>query len=527
MKTSNCITKVLFICIVIVATRTAVAAGARAEGQWFELKDNTPFRVPVGERQLFLDDYGIASIHCLARTMHQPAKKGAVIRSDPAKSGSIQIRSAPFWVSEEKVFKLLVADTSGPRSVYRWYESADGLHWTAGQKPNWGELAVVYDAQDPDPARRYKAMETDTWHGMSWHEECTGGFYVSPDGIDWTQIKSPGFPSQDEHNISFDERGHTFLLTTKCRGPNGRSHSLGTSKDFENWTNHGLIFHADGMDQELGRERIKTYLADPTRVGSVPEHEADYTVDVYNFGLFRYEGLYVGLPSMHHHITRRPPPPWDDSLFHLVQLTCSRDLKSWKRLGGRRPWLDISRLDSGAYDSGSILPPSAPIVRGPGCLDGADKLSKDQLWFYYTACKAEPAPDSFAICLAILRRDGFVSLDAGRKVGTIITMGFTVPGEKLFVNVDASRKVSAAMSGYGGESVEVIKNVKPTSKSELRVDVLGKSGEVLATSVPIKGDDHSRIEVKWQKGNIADLKGKLVSLRFKLNNARFYSYWLE
>ena len=312
MKISTCVTKVLFICIVIVATRTAVAAGARAEGQWFELKDNTPFRVPVGERQLFLDDYGIASIRDLTRTMHKPTKKGAVICPDPVKGGSFWIHTAPFRVPEEKVFKLLVGSTTGPT---RWYESVDGLRWTAGQKSNQEGFSVVYDTRDPDPARRYKGLSPDTWHGDSWHGECTGGFYVSPDGIDWTQIKSPGFPSQDEHNISFDERGHTFLLTTKCRGPNGRSHSLGTSKDFENWTNHGLIFHADGMDQELGRERIKTYLADPTRVGSVPEHEADYTVDVYNFGLFRYEGLYVGLPPMHHHITRRPPPPWVDRLL--------------------------------------------------------------------------------------------------------------------------------------------------------------------------------------------------------------------
>ena len=42
----------------------------------------------------------------------------------------------------------------------------------------------------------------------------------------------------------------------------------------------------------------------------------------------------------------------------------------------------------------------------------------------------------------------------------------------------------------------------------------------------MKGD-LLREEVKWQKGNIADLKGKVVSLRFKLNNTRLYSYWLK
>ena len=50
--------------------------------------------------------------------------------------------------------------------------------------------------------------------------------------------------------------------------------------------------------------------------------------------------------------------------------------------------------------------------------------------------------------------------------------------------------------------------------------------EVLAASGPIKGD-LPRAEVKWRKGNIADLKGKAVSLRFTLQNASLYSYWLQ
>ena len=90
-------------------------------------------------------------------------------------------------------------------------------------------------------------------------------------------------------------------------------------------------------------------------------------------------------------------------------------------------------------------------------------------------------------------------------------------------HVDAvADRVGAQQTGIvlGPEDVDQRSGIK-------RIDVLGKSGQVLATSVPIKGGDHSRIEVKWEKGNIADLKGKLVSLRFKLNNARFYSYWLE
>ena len=448
-------------------------------------------QVPIGQRQLFMDDYGIASIENLDRTMHQPAKKGAVLRPDPAKGGSFQIRSAPLWDPKEEVFKFLVADTYGPKSRHLWYISVDGLHWTAGRRPSIRGSKVVYDGQDPNPARRYKAaMPPD-------------GFAVSPDGITWTKTATAGIPSSDEHNFSLDQKDHQFLVTVKIGGPYGRSHGVATSKDFEHWTNHGLIFHADDLDQKLGRERIKAYLADPTRLGPLPEHQANYTVDVYNFGLFRYEGLYIGLPAMHHRFTHRPPRPLDDTFFHVIQLTCSRDLKNWTRLGDRQPWIDVSRLGSGAYDSKCILPPSSAVVRGPGCLGGADKLSKDQLWFYYMAGKAgvEMTPDGFAICLAILRRDGFVSLDAGQKAGAITTKPFTVRGKKLFVNVDAS-------------------------KGEIRADVLDGRGKVLAASTPMKGD-LSRGQVKWSSGNIAARNGKVVRIRFSLRNARFYSYWFE
>ena len=44
-----------------------------------------------------------------------------------------------------------------------------------------------------------------------------------------------------------------------------------------------------------------------------------------------------------------------------------------------------------------------------------------------------------AICLAVLRRDGFISLDAGEQEGTIQTEPFKLSGTKLHVNVDAPK----------------------------------------------------------------------------------------
>jgi hypothetical protein len=314
---------------------------------------------------------------------------------------------------------------------------------------------------------------------------------VSPDGINWRALDVPGIPSSDEANFSFDQQGHTFILTVKRFTDYGRSVALATSTDFEHWTDHGVIFNSDDLDQELGRKNIEARFADPTLQHPVFNNPKDYHVDVYNMGIFRYEGLYIGTPAMYH-ATGVDGNNTDG--FHIIQLVCSRDLKNWKRLGDRKPFIPPSRLGSGAYDLTQIIGPSHPIVRG------------DQLWFYYTGIKYRSTPehpdlDSGAICLAVLRRDGFVSLDAGEEEGITLTTPFKLTGGKLYVNIEAP-------------------------KGEIRAEVLGSDGTVLATSLPLTGDLPNG-EVQWPQGNLNSLQGKTVSVRFTLRNARFYSYWLQ
>ena len=493
MKISNCVTKDLFICIVIVATGTAAAAAAAAAaeaGGGSKANNVAAFHVPTGERQLFLDNYGIASIRDLTRTMHKPTKKGAVICPDPVKGGSFWIHTAPFWVPEEKVFKVLVGSTTGPT---RWYVSVDGLRWTAGQKPNQEKFSVVYDTRDPDPARRYKGLSPDTWHGDSWHGECTGGFYVSPDGIDWTRIKFPGVPSQDMHSLSFDERGRMFLLVAKRRGPYGRAHGLLTSTDFENWTEPMLVFEADDLDQKIGLKNIEARRADTSLQQVVSDDPSYYNVDIYNMGVFRYESLYIGTPVMYH-ATGPSADGNNTDGFKLIQLSCSRDLKHWQRVADRKTFLGPSLLGSGAYDLTGLLGPSRAVIRG------------DELWFYYTGAKyrrppTRAEPDAGAVCLAVLRRDGFVSLDSGQQAGTMLTRPFKLHGDKLFVNVDAPQ-------------------------GELRVEAIDHHGRVVARSEPLQGDLLGAL-VNWTQGDLEDLKGQSVCLRFTSREAQLYSYWVE
>ena len=63
------------------------------------MTDRLTFCIPKGQRQLFLDDCGVERIESLKRTLHQPDKKGAVIRADYLANPSytIQTRTAPVW----------------------------------------------------------------------------------------------------------------------------------------------------------------------------------------------------------------------------------------------------------------------------------------------------------------------------------------------------------------------------------------------------------------------------------------------
>lgn len=447
------------------------------------------FRVSAGQRQLFLDDHGIAEIKNLQRTMHRPTKRGAVIRS-PQPTKTIQTRSAPVWDEEAELYKIWTITVDD-----NLWQSKDGLHWTPGPETNMPIMQAAYDPHDPDPNRRFKAPLLNR------------GFAVSPDGATWKQLEGAKVASSDEGNFSFDADQGLFIHTVKRGGRHGRAVALATSRDFETWDDFGLVFEADDRDQELGRNHIAERMADATLQQTLYNDPQVYNVDVYNMGVFRYEGLYIGMPAMYHAVGAIPNYPNTDG-FHLIQLVCSRDLKHWHRVGDRQTFIGPSRIDSGAYDLTQILPPSSAVVRDA------------ELWFYYTGLKWRssfeyigtypngehvPIPgrdrDGGGICLAVLRRDGFVSLDAGEQEGQVVTKPFDVCGETLFVNADAR-------------------------DGELRVEIVNAQSESVAVSQNVEGDS-TRQEVQWNRGELTSLKGRRVALRITLRNARLYSYWLE
>ena len=476
----------MMVCLLMIATTAAKAQS---------------FTVPAGERQLFLDDVPIAEMDGLTRSMHQAVKKGAVIRPDYlGQERHFTVRNVPNWDREREVFRFLVTEAAGPNISTVW-ESDDGLHWVRAGTSDMVTYTVVYDPTDPDPSRRYKSMNRTR-------------IAVSPDMLTWEVVGNPKITGSDEHNLSFDEKSHVFFFSVKRGGPYGRygrSHALYTSEDLAQWSKVPIagedsLFHADDEDQEHNREAITALMeelvADPRLAQTDFYAEGNYNVDIYNTPVFRYESHYLALPAIHPSITMDLSDPSDNIALKIPQLWWSRDLENWSRPEDREEFITLSRTESGAYDLAVAFPPSSPVIRG------------DELWFYYAGDDGlgwPPKtgldltredwkyyrPDRSAICLAVLRRDGFMSLDAGAG-GSVLTREFTVPGPELFVNLDAT-------------------------DGQLVVEVIDESA-VVARSGPLSGDQ-TNAAVAWQDGNIADHEGAAVRLRFALHDASLYSFW--
>ena len=493
--------------------RVDILAGAERgsnEVRWWRNR-GSQLGLEIGScRQLFLDDFIIQETTGLNRTMHQPVKKGAVIRPDQPGENWLQTRCKPAWDEEAGCFKIWLFGSInepmrkwGPRPTGPCYaESKDGIHWTkpalkqveiAGSLENnfisigrdigWPQNIienVIYDPNEPNPQYRFKGF--------------LGALGRRPigsaDGKNWSLLEGRELKSRDESNLSYDPEKGLFIATFKELGPNGRAHRIWTSRDFLKWCDTGTLFHADEEDQRLAKLNIESRLANPALYQPIKANSEDYHADIYNLSIFNYEGIYVGMPAMFHHTSKHEG---NSEGFHLIQLACSRDLKNWKRLGDRGTFIGPSIADSENYDLAQILPPSAPVIRN------------DELWFYYSglryrATPTPPNPFMGAICLAVLRRDGFISMDAGSRPGELITQPFYVRGDSLSINVNA--------------------------KGFCCIEVLDLEGKPLAKSQAIRGD-HPRCTVEWSTGDFKTCRGKAVQLRFRLRDAELFSFWVN
>jgi hypothetical protein len=219
---------------------------------------------------------------------------------------------------------------------------------------------------------------------------------------------------------------------------------------------------------------------------------------LYNLDAVGYESLMVGMFSWFH-----PGIGYRDHALPgpiLVELGVgfSRDGFSW------------SRPNRGTGPNGAFIPASNIAgtwnAYNTQSVGGSFLVVGDELWFYFTGrTLKKPLDGVFSTGLATLRRDGFVSMDAGGTEGTLTTRPLTFTGSHLFVNV---------------------KNPAGT----LKVEALDAAGNVIpgfsAANSTVISIDRTSQEVFWNGANIGSLVGQNVRFKFYLTNGSLYSFWV-
>lgn len=480
--------------------------------------------VQKGVRQLFLNDEIIEHMDGLRRVVHQPQKHPAnpvIEGTNPWERAAVSVYGTALYDEAMKRFRIWYLCIPGPPPLGRkWVEvggyrrvanctlvayavSEDGVHWDKpvlnqlsfeGSKANNlidigidnpEGISVLHDPHDPNLNRRYKAFFWDRrvsppddpigvdeeaakvpkeLSGLT-KEQLSGGMWVafSPDGIRW-RTHGPVLPihSDTTQAVVYDPRWQKFVAFGRFGF--GRKVARTESADFLHWSQPQLVLEADERDGPAAQ--------------------------IYGMPTDLYEGLYLGMLWLYHEGTTGKID---------TQLAVSRDGIRWQRVGERQTFLPNG--PEGARDDGMARAVGRYIVRG------------DTIYLYYSMVNGPHRGPKFpnpvrkfpsAIGLATLRRDGFVSLDAGDQEGYMLTKPFVMPEGDLHVNADAK----------GGTVTVAICDETGTSFNGF------EASQAIATDAP-------RAVIRWEGVSLRSLWGKVIRLRFTLWRANLFSFWFE
>ena len=449
-------------------------------------------------RQLLVDDYLVASLENIKRTVHQATKFGGnpimtehtpvdgdgpvfcIIRRDE-QSGKLRM-----WYAGRVTYTL----PNGPsvRFPALYAESDDGVAWKKpdlglhefnGSTANnivipagnlWG---IHVDEDEPNPDRRYKGV---VWHEPEYVPREGYFLYTSADGIRWTR--------ETEEPIALSLNGYTMPQT-----------GIGDTSLFR-WDRHLEKYIGDAKFVLPGKMRVRGLMESDDlihwsrpRMTVYPDSLDDADTQIYAQNSFRYESMWLAFLRVMH--TERTKGYTQTT----VELTASRDGRHWYRVGNREEIIPLG--SESEWDTDYHDPFWEPV------------LVDDQLWIYYRSGKLRrDEPRRYDLGLAKLRRDGFVSLDADQQIGTVLTRPLSFAGKNLFVNTDVrdGGYIKVALLTRGQQPIDGYSTEDSMAITEGSVNV------------PVRWK--SATELRVQPGHYA-------RIRFELKNARLYSFWIE
>lgn len=475
---------------------------------------NPPEVIPIDlGRQLFVDDFLIETTN-LKRTFHLAKyhPSSPLLSPDkPWEGVGPTARAAMFsdgvWFDPvDQRFKMWY--WAGCRPAKRPYatcyaESEDGLTWN---KPALDVVpgtnivleddadlprnssTVWLDRYEKDPSRRYKMFRVISSYKFIDGKKSVRRWMrvsVSGDGIHWRHVGDSD-SCGDRSTVFYNPFRGVWVFSLR-----GGARAVSRARAYREHTDwaQGIRWQGKTMlwtcADRLDPDRSDLDLSrDPVNApwDMVPSQ-------LYNLDAVAYESLMLGLFSIWRGQPKTRPK------INEVCLGFSRDGFHWSR-PDRRAFCPVSE-DRDAWNWGNVQ------SAGGGCLIVGDKL-----YFYVGGVSGRRGrfwPDPSYVGLAVLRRDGFASMDAGKEEGVLTTRPVRFEGRHLFVNTDVPR-------------------------GKLLVEVLDKQGNPIQPFTrdrcrPITTDSTLQ-PVSWEGANdLAAVAGKPVRLRFYLTDGRLYAFW--
>lgn len=478
-----------------------------------------PINIDTG-RQLFVDDLLIAQTD-LKRVWHSaelvdnnPILKPETPLELNAKRGKDAIPvAAPFddgvWFDPaDGVFKMWYH--AGWFDGLAYATSKDGLHWDRpaldvvpgtnrvlpvmtvdGHRLMRDAASIWLDYTAKDPAQRWKMFTYFRQEGVHTPESEHGQLFTSPDGIHFSELHSIGYRLGDNSSIFYDPFRKQWVFSIRGSAPSLRGPGEGKVRARSYYARPDFAKLAERKPDE----RFPLWLSLDAR--DQRDFDLGYEPQLYDFTAVAYESLMVGVYGVFY------GPPNDVCFKEKrpkiidLQLGFSRDGYIYDR-PKRHAFIQSARTP-GAWNCGYLHPATGV------CLIVGDKLH-----FYFGAWSGawDGRPGMYAggsTGLATLRRDGFASMDADEKPGTLLTVPVQFKGQFAFVNASAK-------------------------DGELRAEIVDAQGQVIApfsfeNSQPMRTDS-TKHRLAWKGAeDLSSLAGKPVRFRFRLRQGSLYAFW--
>ncbi|NLS97330.1 MAG: hypothetical protein GXX96_34765 [Planctomycetaceae bacterium] len=477
--------------------------------------------IDVG-RQLLVDDFLIQET-TLIRTFHLPEyyPGNPVLKPDKpwefTKMGSF---AAPYsggvWFDPaDELFKMWYHGGNMAATCYA--TSKDGIHW---EKPDLDVVAMgtnivvkpgmdretdkTFDSttiwlDDSEPEARFKYFATERASGPK--RLFVTVYRSSVDGIHWSEPLAVGGARGDRTTVFYNPFRKVWVLSERTRWSDYSSRARAYT---ENPDPRQLIAASLNRTADTVMWAAADKL-DPTN----PVSEYAEGPSLYNLDAAPYESLMLGFFSIWQGPEGAQIPSRDKvHKRNDILIGYSRDGYHWDR-PDRRRFISCS-WDANDWRFGNVQSAAGgPLVVG------------DKLYFYFSGRAKVDAglygPESTdgreswaadgATGLAVLRRDGFASMDADDNGGTLTTRPLLFHGNCLFVNVDAT-------------------------SGELAAEILDADGNAIPSYTvrdckPVRNVDSTICQLEWGDGkDLSGLAGTPARIRFSLKNAKLFAFWV-